>query len=386
MKCVSCGAELPEGARFCRECGVPQQPTEAKDVPETAAPRRPSRPGRRPPRATPPPPEIDEPEPGEDTELEPPTRPERPAARRPPQAAPPARTRVGRLLPDDEEEEAEEEPESDVAPPTRATVGPGAEDEVGGPDETEADLEGAEPSRPGPAPRRRPEPRRRPVPSTGPLLPPDEPERTRVPELIVEEDEEIGPSRPGRPRPDPTAEPRPLDPLLVGQPELSEEFIAVPGKERRGGRERRAPRSERRGRRERTEQVVVEEGPTPPLPPGPSVDRNRVAMIVLLVLLVAIVLGVGWFLFLRSDEEPAPPITTPIATVPATPAPTIEPTPEPTPPEGLDDKDCKDFGSQTEAQNFYIESGGPTQDLHRIDPDGNGIACEELNSPSPQPT
>jgi len=40
------------------------------------------------------------------------------------------------------------------------------------------------------------------------------------------------------------------------------------------------------------------------------------------------------------------------------------------------DRDCRDFATQAEAQAFY-EAAGPG-DPHRLDGDGNGIACERL--------
>jgi len=42
------------------------------------------------------------------------------------------------------------------------------------------------------------------------------------------------------------------------------------------------------------------------------------------------------------------------------------------------DRDCADFSSQEEAQAFYEAAGGPQEDPHRLDSDGNGIACESL--------
>lgn len=41
-----------------------------------------------------------------------------------------------------------------------------------------------------------------------------------------------------------------------------------------------------------------------------------------------------------------------------------------------DDRDCSDFRSWREAQDFY-ESQGPG-DPHRLDADNDGIACESL--------
>ncbi len=42
------------------------------------------------------------------------------------------------------------------------------------------------------------------------------------------------------------------------------------------------------------------------------------------------------------------------------------------------DRDCSDFDTWQEAQVFYKAAGGPDQDPHRLDSDGNGIPCESL--------
>ena len=42
------------------------------------------------------------------------------------------------------------------------------------------------------------------------------------------------------------------------------------------------------------------------------------------------------------------------------------------------DKDCGDFATHDEAQAFFISQGGPSKDLHKLDRDGDGIACETL--------
>ena len=39
------------------------------------------------------------------------------------------------------------------------------------------------------------------------------------------------------------------------------------------------------------------------------------------------------------------------------------------------DRDCDDFLTQVEAQDFYEAAGGPGLDLHRLDVDGDGVAC-----------
>lgn len=42
------------------------------------------------------------------------------------------------------------------------------------------------------------------------------------------------------------------------------------------------------------------------------------------------------------------------------------------------DRDCSDFATQAEAQEFYIAAGGPARDPHRLDSDRDGVACEAL--------
>ncbi len=41
---------------------------------------------------------------------------------------------------------------------------------------------------------------------------------------------------------------------------------------------------------------------------------------------------------------------------------------------------CSDFTWQEEAQNVYVQSGGPWNDPHWLDDDKDGIACEALPS------
>ena len=42
------------------------------------------------------------------------------------------------------------------------------------------------------------------------------------------------------------------------------------------------------------------------------------------------------------------------------------------------DKGCADFSSQGEAQDFFEKEGGPAEDFHNLDRDGDGIVCESL--------
>ncbi len=37
---------------------------------------------------------------------------------------------------------------------------------------------------------------------------------------------------------------------------------------------------------------------------------------------------------------------------------------------------CSDFGSSFQAQKFFLEAGGPSQDPNNLDADGDGLACE----------
>jgi hypothetical protein len=42
------------------------------------------------------------------------------------------------------------------------------------------------------------------------------------------------------------------------------------------------------------------------------------------------------------------------------------------------DYDCRDFSTQEEAQDFFESEGGPDDDPHNLDRDGDGVACESL--------
>ena len=45
------------------------------------------------------------------------------------------------------------------------------------------------------------------------------------------------------------------------------------------------------------------------------------------------------------------------------------------------DRDCGDFASQRAAQIFYLKAGGPRVDPHRLDAEGDGVACESNPAP-----
>jgi hypothetical protein len=44
----------------------------------------------------------------------------------------------------------------------------------------------------------------------------------------------------------------------------------------------------------------------------------------------------------------------------------------------FEDVNCSQFSTQAEAQTFYEENAGPTLDVYGLDPDRDGLACEEL--------
>jgi len=49
-------------------------------------------------------------------------------------------------------------------------------------------------------------------------------------------------------------------------------------------------------------------------------------------------------------------------------------------PAAAGDKDCADFSSWRQAQNFFVKHGGPRHDPHRLDGDDDGIACKALRN------
>ena len=85
---------------------------------------------------------------------------------------------------------------------------------------------------------------------------------------------------------------------------------------------------------------------------------------VLAVAVVAIVGLAGALLYFTSlDSSGASPEESSVTTA--------EPMPIP-----LQDHNCPDFETQSEAQDYYERAGGPDLDPHRLDDDGDGIACE----------
>lgn len=78
------------------------------------------------------------------------------------------------------------------------------------------------------------------------------------------------------------------------------------------------------------------------------------------------------------------PIAT--GTPPAAPS---TPVPTPRPGEGYDftrNWKCSDFATQADAQRLYQAAGGPDLDVYGLDPDRDGVACEELLGVTPTAT
>ena len=71
------------------------------------------------------------------------------------------------------------------------------------------------------------------------------------------------------------------------------------------------------------------------------------------------------------EPEPTP------AAVAAQRTPAASPTPAPAS-ESKDTHNCSDFETWSEAQSFYESEGGPGSDPHRLDGDGDGVACQSL--------
>ena len=51
---------------------------------------------------------------------------------------------------------------------------------------------------------------------------------------------------------------------------------------------------------------------------------------------------------------------------------------ETSPEDGFVDRNCSDFETWQEAQDFFLSEGGPEEDPHRLDGNSDGIACESL--------
>ena len=78
-----------------------------------------------------------------------------------------------------------------------------------------------------------------------------------------------------------------------------------------------------------------------------------------------------------ATATPEPTITpSPTATVAPAPTATAAPTITPVPP--FVDRNCSDFDTWQEDQDFFLSEGGPEEDPHRLDRDSDGVVCESL--------
>ena len=98
--------------------------------------------------------------------------------------------------------------------------------------------------------------------------------------------------------------------------------------------------------------------PTPTTPPAPTATIPAAA---------------------TPPPDPSTPIPAPIAPPSETPTPSPQLAPIDTKydPAGPD-RNCPDFDTWAEAQTFYEAAGGPDSDRHRLDSNGDGVACESL--------
>ena len=67
--------------------------------------------------------------------------------------------------------------------------------------------------------------------------------------------------------------------------------------------------------------------------------------------------------------------------------------PVPTATASVSDKDCDDFDTWADANDFFLSEGGPHSDPHRLDPDRDGLPCSSIYNaerytptPTPEPT
>ncbi|MCY3655041.1 MAG: excalibur calcium-binding domain-containing protein [Chloroflexi bacterium] len=94
--------------------------------------------------------------------------------------------------------------------------------------------------------------------------------------------------------------------------------------------------------------------------------------IVLVIIVLAVVVSLG-----AACLEQAAPADAPAPTATEDPAAPAAPATSGYDPAGPD-RNCGDFSTWREAQDFYEAAGGPAADPHRLDRDGDGVACQSL--------
>lgn len=100
------------------------------------------------------------------------------------------------------------------------------------------------------------------------------------------------------------------------------------------------------------------------------------------IVALLVVGGLATYVFISSrPEKQSASVGTSLPKLPKLPSTSFERTDEPAVERSYSeygDRDCSDFSSQREAQRFFEEQGGPDTDYHKLDRDGDGIACESL--------
>jgi hypothetical protein len=187
-------------------------------------------------------------------------------------------------------------------------------------------------------------------------------------------------------------EPQTGPPPAWGDPDMQDEFVvaASPSGGGGGGGGGRFSRAGR-GTREPKAPKAPRAGRAPRGPGGPrNLDPRRLILIAVLGVVIVVAVVILFTTFLGGDDPADEFLTVPtpasrVSIAPSTPRRTPRPRPSvpTTPIPGLVDRNCSDFDTQQDAQNFFAESGGPSQDLHGLDPDGNGSACDELAGAPP---
>lgn len=83
--------------------------------------------------------------------------------------------------------------------------------------------------------------------------------------------------------------------------------------------------------------------------------------------------------------DPAPPASPePAATEAADPEPKAVASSGTTARDAQADRDCADFDTQPEAQEYFdSQGGGPDNNVDQLDEDGDGVACENLDGATP---
>ena len=105
-------------------------------------------------------------------------------------------------------------------------------------------------------------------------------------------------------------------------------------------------------------------GPSEPGNQGEQPRGSRDPRWILAIAVVVIAGLAGALLYFTVlDSSSASPEDPPTATVGPTPIP-------------FQDNNCSNFETQSEAQDYFERAGGPDLDPHRLDTDGDGIACE----------